>query len=298
MNKMVSVLLACIMVVTLVGCGDKHEGEAKTPSGSSVQKGRDYHKVVDDFKSKGFKNIKKEKLEDLITGWITKDGEVKEVSVGGDVDYSPDKWVSKDTEVVIKYHTFKKRNTESAEEPKAKDNSNADKPKVEKPKVEKSKEVKPKVEKPKVEKPKVEKSKEVKPKVEKPKVENLTVDNCKELAEILSTKDESSPLFKEFAQKYAGRTIEFDGNTAYVSKHGNYETRFDYLIFAGDYSTTTFSGPEFQFRNVNYYDLHLTGDNIPDPFGVGLNIRIIATVVEYDENPGLILLKPVSIKMR
>jgi uncharacterized lipoprotein YehR (DUF1307 family) len=273
MNKMVSVLLACIMVVTLVGCGEKHEGEAKTPSGSSVQKGKDYHKVVDDFKSKGFKNIKTEKLEDLITGWITKDGEVKEVSVGGDVDYSPDKWVSKDTEVVIKYHTFKKRNTESAEEPKAKDNSNAVKPNAEKPKVEKSKEV-------------------------KPKVENLTVDNCKELAEILSTKDESSPLFKEFAQKYAGRTIEFDGNTAYVSKHGNYETRFDYLIFAGDYSTTTFSGPEFQFRNVNYYDLHLTGDNIPDPFGVGLNIRIIATVVEYDENPGLILLKPVSIKMR
>jgi uncharacterized lipoprotein YehR (DUF1307 family) len=278
MNKMVSVLLACILVVTLVGCGDKHEGEAKTPSGSSVQKGKDYHKVVDDFKSKGFKNIKTEKLEDLITGWITKDGEVKEVSVGGDVDYSPDKWVSNDTEVVIKYHTFKKRNTESAEEPKAKDNSNAVKPNAEKPKV--------------------EKSKEVKPKVEKPKVENLTVDNCKELAEILSTKDESSPLFKEFAQKYAGRTIEFDGNSAYVSKHGNYETRFDYLIFAGDYSTTTFSGPEFQFRNVNYYELHLIGDNIPDPFGVGLNIRIIATVEDYDENTGLFQLKPVSIKMR
>lgn len=261
MKKLVSVLIACIFVIALAGCGgdsNENKDEAKTPSGPSIQKGRDYQEVVDDFKEKGFKNIKTEKLEDLITGWITKDGEVEEVSVGGDVDYSPDEWISADTEVVIKYHTFKKEDTESAVESKIKDNSNT----------------------------------------EKPKEEILTVDNNKELAEILSTKDESSPLFKEFAQKYAGRTIEFDGNTAYVSKHGNYETRFNYLIFAGDYSTTTFSGPEFQFRNVNYYDLHLTGDNIPDPFGVGLNIRIIATVEEYDENPGLILLKPVSIKMR
>jgi hypothetical protein len=261
MKKMVSVLLACIWVITSTGCGgesNEHEGEAKTPSGSSVQEGRNYQDVIIDFEEQGFKNIKTEKLEDLITGWITKDGEVEEVSVGGDVDYSPDEWVSADTEVIIKYHTFKKEDTESAVESKVKDKSNT----------------------------------------EKLKEEILTVDNNKELAEILSTKDESSPLFKEFAQKYAGRTIEFDGNTAYVSKHGNYKTRFNYLIFAGDYSTTTFSGPEFQFRNVNYFDLHLTGDNIPDPFGRGLNIRIIATVEKYDENPGLILLKPVSIKMR
>lgn len=267
MKKIVSVLLACIMVMTLVGCGgnsNKHEGEAKTPSGSSVQKGRDYHKVVDDFKSKGFKNIKTEKLEDLITGWMTKDGEVEEVSVGGDVDYSPDEWVPADTEVVIKYHTFKKEDTESSAksedvaESEEKDNSNA----------------------------------------EKPEEEILTVENNKELATILSTKDETSPLFKEFAEKYAGRTIEFDGNTAYVGPYKDYKTRFNYLIFAGDFSTTTFSGPEFQFRNVNYYGLHLTGDNIPDPFGAGHNIRIIATVEGYDENSGLFQLKPVSIKMR
>ena len=261
MKKMVSVLFACITVMTLVGCGEesnKHEGEANTPSGSSIQEGRNYQEVIDTFEEEGFRNIKTEKLEDLITGWLTKDGEVEEVSVGGDVDYSQDEWVSVDTEVIIKYHTFKKEDTESAVESEVKDNSN----------------------------------------VEVPEEEILTVDNNKELAEILSTKDETSPLFKEFAQKYAGRIIEFDGNTAYVSLYKDYKTRFNYLIFAGDYSTTTFSGPEFQFKNVNYYELHLTGDNVPDNFGAGLNIRIIATVVEYDENPGLIQLKPISIKMR
>jgi hypothetical protein len=283
MNKMVSILLACIMVMTLVGCGgnsNKHEGEAKTPSGSSVQKGRDYHMVVDDFKSKGFKNIKTEKLEDLITGWLTKDGEVKEVSVGGDVDYSTDEWVSADAEVIIKYHTFKKRDTESAEEPKAKDDSNVEKPKAK--------------EDSNVEKPMVKEDSNV----EKPKVEILTVDNCKDLEEILSTKDVYDPLIKEFAQKYAGRTIEFDGNTADVNNHGDNKTRFDYLIYAGDYSKTTVSGPSFQFRDVNYIDLHLTGENVPDTFGVGLNIHIIASVEEYSETSGLFQLKPVSIKMR
>lgn len=260
MKKILVFFISCI-IITLVGCSgdsDGHEGEAKTPSGSSIQKGRDYQDVVNDFEKQGFKNIKTEKMEDLITGWVTKDGEVKEVSVGGDVDYSPDEWISEDTEVIIKYHTFKKEDNESKAESKAKDKSNA----------------------------------------EKTKVEILTVDNCKELAEILSTKDESDPLIKEFAQKYAGRTIEFDGNTASVSNHENYKTRYDYLIYAGDYSKTTFSGPNFQFRNVNYDDLHLTGDNVPDTFGVGLNIHIVATVEEYSETSGLFQLKPVSIKMR
>ena len=261
MKKMIIVLLACIMIMSLVGCGNnsnKHEGEAKTPSGSSAQKGRDYNEVFDDFKSKGFKNIKTEKLEDLITGWITKDGEVQEVSVGGDADYSADEWISEDTEVIIKYHTFKEKDTKNAIESKAKDDSD----------------------------------------VNKTSEEILTTDNCKDLSDILSTKDEFDSRIKDFAQKYAGKTIEFDGNTAYVSQHGDYKTRFDYLIYAGDYSETIFSGPSFQFSDVNYYDLHLTGDNVPDTFGIGLNIHIVATVGEYNETSGLFQLKPLSIKMR
>jgi hypothetical protein len=108
MKKIISIFIACI-IITLVGCaGDskRHEGEAKTPSGSSVQKGRDYQEVVNDFKEKGFKNIRTEKLEDLVTGWLTKDGEVESVSVDGDRDYSPDDWYSENVEVVINYHTF------------------------------------------------------------------------------------------------------------------------------------------------------------------------------------------------
>lgn len=79
------------MVIALAGCSGNsngHEGEAKTPSGSSAQKGRDYQEVIDNFAEKGFKNIKTEKLEDLITGWMTKDGEVKSFSGDGNKAYS------------------------------------------------------------------------------------------------------------------------------------------------------------------------------------------------------------------
>lgn len=128
--------------------------------------------------------------------------------------------------------------------------------------------------------------------------EILTVDNCEELAAILSLKDEFDNSIKVFAEKYDGRTIEFDGNVAYVSPHENYNTRFDYLIYGGDYNENSISGPSFQFENVNYSDLHLKGDNVPDTFGIGINIHIVAKIEEYDEKSGLFKLTPVAITMR
>ncbi len=128
--------------------------------------------------------------------------------------------------------------------------------------------------------------------------EVLNVNNCEELTALLSLKDEFDPSIAEFALKYQGRTIEFDGNVAYVSPHEGYNTRFDYLIYAGDYSESEVSGPSFQFEDVNYYDLHLEGDNVPDTFDVGLNIHVVAKIVEYDSESGLFKLEPVAITMR
>lgn len=128
--------------------------------------------------------------------------------------------------------------------------------------------------------------------------EVLNVNNCEELAALLSLKDEFDPSIAEFASKYQGRTIEFDGNVAYVSSHEGYNTRFDYLIYAGDYSESEVSGPSFQFEDVNYYDLHLEGDNVPDTFDVGLNIHVVAKIEEYDSGTGLFKLNPVKITIR
>ena len=123
---------------------------------------------------------------------------------------------------------------------------------------------------------------------------NLTVDNCPELAEILSNKAEIDDSYSAFAAKYKGRIIEFDGRIDYCTKHKNYNTRFDYLVSAGDYDPNHQIGPSFKFENVNNSNLNTNLDTV----GVGLNVRIVAKVVNFDSNSGLFYLDPVSVKGR
>ena len=108
--------------------------------------------------------------------------------------------------------------------------------------------------------------------------ETLTVENNEDLAALLSGPTDG-PTVEEFAASNEGRSIEFDANVGAINNHGGYNTRYDILILAGDYSETSTTGPYFQFRDVNITnDLHLTGSNIPDTIGVGDNLHIIARV--------------------
>ncbi len=93
---------------------EAHVGEAKTPSSSDSQKGKNYLEVIEIFEKQGFVNIKTETIDDLIIGWLTKDGEVESVAVDGDTDYKSDKWYPKETEVLILYHTFPEKDDEKA----------------------------------------------------------------------------------------------------------------------------------------------------------------------------------------
>ena len=108
MKKIFAIILAILLCISLAACGDssEHIGEAKTPSGSSIQQGRNFLDVKEDFEKHGFTNIKTEAIDDLIFGWLTEDGEVEKVTVDGDEDYSADTWVAADVEVIIYYHTF------------------------------------------------------------------------------------------------------------------------------------------------------------------------------------------------
>ncbi|OCA82215.1 hypothetical protein A8F94_20080 [Bacillus sp. FJAT-27225] len=130
------------------------------------------------------------------------------------------------------------------------------------------------------------------------KQEILTVQNNEELAAVLAVKDPYEPIVGEFAEKYAGGTIEFNGNIADMMPHGNSTTRYDILIYAGDYSETNAIGPSFKFEDVSISDLNLTGSEIPDTIGAGQNLIITAVVEEYNESSGLFILEPVSTEIR
>lgn len=257
MKKIFMLCLVLIMVFSITGCGNSedHVGEAKTPSGSSVQKGKDYQSVVDTFEEKGFTNITLEKQADLVTGFLTKEGEVESVSVGGDVNYSPDKWYPNDVEVIITYHTF-------PDEEKSEDDDSDTTSQ------------------------------------EKVDEEILTVDNNSDLSQMLAATDIA--IFNSFGEKYKDKTIEFDGCIVYVDNHGDYDTRYDILLSAGDYvdENTANPGPVFKFEDVATYDLGIKDLYLPQFVSPGNNIHVIAEVVEYNAAQDIFELDPVSITKR
>ncbi|MCW3038298.1 MAG: hypothetical protein JWM31_203 [Solirubrobacterales bacterium] len=127
----------------------------------------------------------------------------------------------------------------------------------------------------------------------------LTVQNNEDFAALLGITDPSVAAVGEFAAEYQGRTIAFDGNVAYMNHHGDYTTRYDILINAGNYSESSSAGPNFQFRDVNTTsDLRLTGSNVPDTIGTGDNLRIVARVVDYNSTQQLLFLEPISTEVR
>lgn len=78
------------------------------PLSSKDAKGTNYQDVMKSFKDAGFENIALEVEYDIITGWLTHDGEVKSVTVNGNNKFSAGNEYRADAEVVITYHTYRK----------------------------------------------------------------------------------------------------------------------------------------------------------------------------------------------
>jgi len=132
-------------------------------------------------------------------------------------------------------------------------------------------------------------------------VENMTAENNGDLAALLAGDlGVCGDAVDEFAATYRGRNIEFDGNIVDWGPHGDFDTRFDFLIYGGDYSLEpiVYSGPPMKFEDVNRFDLNLIGNSVPDGVSTGDNFRIVAEVVESRSAQCLLILDPVSMELR
>jgi predicted nucleic-acid-binding Zn-ribbon protein len=288
-NQQVILAFVALVFFCCVGCTvlgmlapdqEDHTGEAKTPAGSIIQKGDDYQEVIKRFEEQGFTNIKTEKLDDLVMGWLTKEGEVEKVSVDGDEDYSPDVWYPADVEVLITYHTFPEK--DDANEGESSDEVAKESQKEETPTPEQT-----------------DNSESATMAViadDQPLF--LTVENSEEFAEFISVKSEGDPLIQKFVSNNIGNTIVFEGNIAHMMPHGSSDTRYDILIYTGDYSETSASGPIFKFEDVNAFDLNLSGNNIPDTINMGLDIIVTARIVEFRDQIGITFLEPIKTEIR
>jgi hypothetical protein len=290
----ITVVISVFFLIAIISPGGGSNldpsNEVIMPASARRYVGENYKTVVSQLEDIGFKNIKTEKLEDLITGWLTKDGEIDQISINGDSKFTDGDKFSKDAKITITYHTFPVVAETTAEATKPSEVATGTDESTVKANVT------------------ITETTTV-----PPEDTIITVKNNKEFATIMSLNNDSHPKTLEFAVNNVGRTIEFDGIIDY-SEHSidyfgkPYKTRFDMLIIQENYK-----GPYFKLEEVTYLDFHFTGSNIPSSVGKGTKLHIVAKIVESEHTVtrkysdylnnfqnwgGLIFLKIISAKAR
>lgn len=128
--------------------------------------------------------------------------------------------------------------------------------------------------------------------------EILTIENNEDLKALL-TSSADDELSREFASKYMGRTIAFDGYISALAPHEDYKTRFNMMFDVGDGFDGPVRGPGFRLIDVSITgDLNLTGDNIPDNLALEQKVRATLKVVDWDESLGVFRGDPVMTEIR
>jgi len=128
--------------------------------------------------------------------------------------------------------------------------------------------------------------------------EVITPQNNPEFAALLKTPDSCDSANPDFATKYKGKTVAFNGSIVNMAPHDDYDTRYDFLLGPGDKGPNTGVGPAFKYEDVNILDLKLTGTEIPAAVGAGDKFRFIAEVGEFNADQCILFLDPVSTEIR
>ncbi|MFD7677040.1 DUF4839 domain-containing protein [Streptomyces sp. NPDC060187] len=128
--------------------------------------------------------------------------------------------------------------------------------------------------------------------------EVITPQNNREFAALLKTPDSCDSANPDFATKYKGKTVAFDGSIVHMAPHGDYGTRYDFLLGPGDKGPNTGIGPAFKYEDVNILELKVTGTEIPTTVRTGDKFRFVAEVGEFNAKQCLFFLDPVSTEIR
>lgn len=126
-------------------------------------------------------------------------------------------------------------------------------------------------------------------------VEVITPENSPAFAALLKTGDNCDAANVDFATKYEGRTVAFNGSIVHMAR---YSTGYDFLLGPGDKGPNTTVGPAFKYEGVNISDLKLTGKETPATVGAGDKFRFTAEVGEFNTVQCLFHLDPISTETR
>ncbi|MFH9962516.1 DUF4839 domain-containing protein [Streptomyces mirabilis] len=127
--------------------------------------------------------------------------------------------------------------------------------------------------------------------------EVITPQNNPEFAALLKA-DSCDDANLDFATRHAGQTVAFNGSIVNMAPHGDYDTRYDFLLGPGDKGPNTTVGPAFKYEDVSTLDLKLTGKKTPATVGAGDKFRFVAEVGEFNAASCLFHLDPVATEVR
>lgn len=106
MKRTIALWLSIIFCLLLAACSQNSSDLLKVPVSANDCQGKNYQEVVNDISAAGFVNIQTEAIEDLVTGWLTKDGEVDEVTINGNGSFHAGDTFKKTAVIIVSYHTF------------------------------------------------------------------------------------------------------------------------------------------------------------------------------------------------
>lgn len=112
MKRTIALWLSIMLCLLLAACSQDSSDLLKVPVSANDCKGKNYQDVVNDISAAGFVNIQAKTIEDLVTGWLTKDGEVEEVTIDGDGSFRAGDTFDKTAAIIVSYHTFPSKNEE------------------------------------------------------------------------------------------------------------------------------------------------------------------------------------------
>ncbi|MFG2662348.1 DUF4839 domain-containing protein [Streptomyces sp. NPDC048425] len=133
--------------------------------------------------------------------------------------------------------------------------------------------------------------------VESAATEVITPQSNPEFAALLKA-DSCDDANLDFATKHEGQTVAFNGSIVSMAPHGDYDTRYDFLLGPGDKVPNTTVGPAFKYEDVNTFDLKLTGKKIPATVRAGDKFHFVAKVGKFNADQCVFFLDPVSTEIR
>lgn len=261
MKKSILFATVTVLAISLSSCGKEEvdDGKVELPFYSSEIEDLLYEDAESQLLDAGFTNVELSPIDDLITGWLTKDGEIEEITVDGKNEFDEGDRYDPNVPIVISYHTFSDEDSEDeTEEPMTTDT----------------------------------------PTPEPTNAEEITItpDNNSDFAAVLANPQSDDADYSEFASSYDGLTIEFDAHVDYLQNYEDYDTRWEMLLSSGDWQgeNTVAPGPLFKIEDFNLSEIGYTGESLQ----TGTNIHAIAKIEEYNAMQQLLYLDPVKITER